>query len=167
MANIEYDLNKDLSTALAEMQANVEFTEFNELRENEIIVLACVRIRMDDDGETQPCKGDVVMLKKVTPLEKLFITKKPHYFMVVDHHAWTNAHETARAAMLHRGLMRIAVEKGETGIKLGMRKPDIAEFTATVRRFGAFSDVLCDLRDAFRSSAHRLVPAVDNNEESR
>jgi hypothetical protein len=167
MPSTDYDLDQDLQKILSEVIADTNFTEFNDLRDLGISVLPCVRVRMDKDGETQPCKGDPVTVKKVGPVERLFIPKKPHFIMIVDFGTWSTANIKIQKAMLHRGLMRIAAEKTDEGVKVSTRKPDIVEFTATVARFGAFSDNLLNLREAFRNSTHRIMPTMADEEQEQ
>jgi len=169
MPNTDYDLDSALDDEVASMIEDATYSEFDDLRELGIVVLPCMRVRMDKDGETQPCKGEPTTIKRVGPLERLFMTKKPHFLLVMDYGAWSAANEERRRIMLHRGLMRIAVEKTEEGTRLGTRKPDIVEFTRTVERFGAYTEELLSLREAFRKSAHRILPtveAVDNAEDN-
>jgi hypothetical protein len=165
MPSTEYDFDKELSDMLEDMIADTNFSEFNELRDLAIVVLPCVKVRMDKDGETQACKGDPVTVKKVGPVERIFMTKKPHFLVVVDYGAWGEANEKIRQAMLHRGLMRIVAEKTDDGMKIGTRKPDIVEFTMTVERFGAFNEHLLNLREAFRNSTHRIMPVIGEAED--
>jgi len=169
MASIEYDLDKELEQETASMIEDEAYSEFENLRELGIVVLPCMRVSMDKDGETKPCKGEAASIKRVGPVERLFMTKKPHFLLVVDYGAWSDADEQKRRVILHRGLMRITAEKNDDGLCLGTRKPDIVEFTRTVERFGAYTEQLLNLREAFRNSAHRILPtveAVDNSADN-
>jgi len=161
MANTDYDLDKDLERELADMIADESMNEFAPLRDLAVTVLSCVKVRMDKDGNTEPCKGDPVAVKKVDPVSRMFMPKKPHFLVVVDFGAWSDADERQRKILAHRALIRIAAEKTDEGMKLGMKKPEVLEHTATVARFGAFSDSLLNMREAFRNSAHRLLPQVE------
>ncbi len=165
MPNIEYDMDKELEHDVASMIEDATLSEFEDLRELGIIVLPCMRIRMDKDGETQPCTGEPVSVKRVGPVERLFMSKKPHFILVVDYGTWNAADEQRRKIMLHRGLMRLVVEKTDDGIHLSTRKPEIVEFIRTVERFGAYTEQLLNLREAFRNSANRILPTVVAEEE--
>lgn len=161
MANSDFDFDKDLERELAAMIADESLSEFGPLRDLALTINPIVRVRMDKDGNTEKCSGDPVTVKKVGPAERMFMPKKPHFIVIVDYGTWTEADERQRKIIMHRGLMRIAAEKTDEGMKIGMRKPDVLEFTTTVARFGAFNDPLLDLREAFRNSAHRLLPQME------
>jgi hypothetical protein len=161
MANTDYDLDKDLEREMVGMVADETLSEFGPLRDLAIVILSCVKVRMNKDGETEACSGDPVAVKKVGPAERLFMPKKPHFIVSVDYGTWDAADERQRKIIVHRALMRIAAEKTDEGMKVGMRKPDILEFTTTVARFGAYNDPLLTLREAFRNSAHRLIPQME------
>ena len=161
MPKIDYDIDKELGEAVTEMIGDAAYSEFNDLRELGIVVLSCMRVRMDKNGETLPCKGEPVTTKRVGAIERLFIPKKPHFILVVDYGAWRSANEQVRKAMLHRGLLRIVAEKTDEGIKLSTRRPDIVEYTRNVERFGAYTEALLNLREAFRNSAHRILPICE------
>jgi Putative phage metallopeptidase len=165
MSNVEYSEDVDLTAAVNKMVADSLITEFKPLRDLHIVIKPCLRVRLDKDGQTQPCKGIPVKLKRVSPIERLFIRDRAHFILVVDYHAWETGNEKSRGALIHHALMQIAAEKSEDGIKISTRKPDIVEFTATVERFGAFSDVLLNLREAFRRSPSRLMPVSEPHVE--
>ena len=165
MANIEYDMDKELEHDVASMIEDATLSEFEELRELGIVVSPCMRVRMNPDGEAQPCTGEPVSVKRVGPVERLFMPKKPHFLLVVDYGAWSAVDEQRRKTILHRGLMRIVVEKTDDGIHLSTRKPDIVEFIRTVERFGAYTEQLLNLREAFRNSINRILPTVEAVEE--
>ena len=165
MPNTEYDMDKELEHDVASMIEDAALSEFEALRELSIIVLPCMRIRMDKDGESQPCTGEAVSAKRIGPVERLFMPKKPHFILVVDYGAWSAADEQRRKIMLHRGLMRLVAEKDDDGIHLSTRTPEIVEFIRTVERFGAYTEQLLNLREAFRNSANRILPTVVAVEE--
>lgn len=165
MASTDYDLDKALDSLIEEMVTDPNYSEFNNLRDLGVSVVACLKVRMDADGESQPCKGDPVTLKKVGAVERLFMSEKPHYMLIVDFHAWDTSDQRRRMAMIHRGLMRISADRTEQGVKLGTRKPDVVEFTRTVERFGAFSDTLLNCREAFRNSMHRILPKIETDDD--
>ncbi len=154
---LEYEVNKELSNALKDLLDDDSMTEFTNIREHEVIILPCMKIKTDKDGESQESPGEVVQMKKVSPLHRVFI--EAHYIMVVDYYGWTHAKSTDhQKAMLHKALMRVEVDKDDGGnLKFSARAPDVVEFRATVVRFGAYTEPLLDMREAFKLAVPTFV----------
>jgi hypothetical protein len=152
----EYIQDKEIANAVTDMLGDTEFTEFAPLRDSEVKIESCVCVRTNQEGEDQPPKADPVSLKKVSPVEKVFVDLD--YILVVDNSAWKTANtDQAQSAIIHRGLMKIQVEQSEKGLKLATRKPDIVEFSETVVRFGTYNQPLKTLKEAFTLAAKRLA----------
>lgn len=152
----EYVQDKEISDAVTDMLGDDVYNEFDAIRNSEIKIEACLCVRTTKEGEDAPCKGEPVVLKKVGKVERVFLDTD--YILVVDNSAWKEANsEVAQLAMLHRALMHIDVTENEGNFKLGKRKPDVVEFSATVGRFGAYKESLLCLREAFTLSAKQLA----------
>ena len=152
----EYVTDKEISDAVTDMLADDVYNEFDAIRNSEINIDACLCVRTNNEGEEQPCKGEPATLKKVGKLEKVFLDTD--YILVVDNTAWKEANSTvAQLAMLHRALMEIDITENEGKFKLGKRKHDVREFSATIGRFGAYKESLLCLREAFTLSAKQLA----------
>lgn len=139
----EYEQNQQLDELVA---AVLEEQEFGPLRDHGVKIASCLKIKMDDNDEYVPSTGDPVQLKKVGPPFLAFIDY--NYVLVFDAFAWNN-HSHRRAASIHKALMRIKLRVTDSGvIKLGTRAPEIQEFTATLRRYGAYNEELAALMRA-------------------
>jgi len=161
--NIEYSFDGELDDAVASM---LQKREFKNIVDVGVKIAACMLVRVDADGNTQPPKGSPIRMMKVSPLHRLLMDKKPHYLLVMDYHWWNEAEDRARRAMLHHGLCYIEAQKAEGNeLVLKMRKPDFVLFTATVSRYGAWSEVMDELADAFASKPGRFLPATEEAEE--
>lgn len=152
----EYVESKELTNALTDFLGELEYTEFNPIRDTELKIQICLVVRQNAEGEDVPPKGDPVALKKVTPLERVYIDAD--YILTVDNYAWNHAKtKQEQDAMLHRGLMQIDIQSTEKGVKLKTRKPEIREFSATVGRFGAYHERLINFKDTFELAGKALV----------
>jgi hypothetical protein len=94
-------------------------------------------------------------LKKVRPVERSIVDTD--YIVIVDNSAWSEANEVQRKAIIHRGLMKINIEVGESKIKVGTRKPDVVEFTETIVRFGAYRERILNLREAMTLASKQVA----------
>jgi hypothetical protein len=155
---IEYSISENtLQEYLDEMVSDMSLAEFAPLRDNKIKVLACTKVKVQEEEE-QPCSGDPVSVKKVSDLHRVFIDG--HYIVVVDHYTFNHLNDLQLKALLHSALMHISVETTESGIKLGTRKPDIRVFQATINRFGAYTDALLGLRECLIAAGKRFADMV-------
>jgi|688.fasta_scaffold165520_2 hypothetical protein len=133
----EYEQNTELDGLV---QRVLSEPDFSSLVTHEVSITSCLKIKMNEDSEYVASKGDAAQLKKVGPPFSAFIDK--HYIVVFDAYAWHNF-PNRREAAIHKALMRISVRLTDSGeIKFGNRTPDVQEFTATVRRYGQYSDEL-------------------------
>jgi hypothetical protein len=161
---IEYSINKGLQDALSSMLCDMSLAEFTPLRDSGIKVLACTKVKFQDEEE-QPCSGDPVSVRKVSDLHRVFIDG--HYLLVADQYTFSHSNELQLKALLHSALMRISVENTESGLKLGIRKPDIMAFQATINRFGAYTDALLGLRDCLVTASKRFANMVTTESTER
>jgi hypothetical protein len=157
----EYTESSELHEALTDMLADPFYTEFNPLREHEVKITSCLRVRHNKDGEDIPPAGDPTTLKKVTELEKLYLDAD--YIVVIDNYSWNNAKSKLdQNALLHQCLMRIEIEVTEKGILKKTKKPDVIMFSATAGRFGPLDDKQINLREMLtlgaKEAAKRLGP---------
>lgn len=158
----EYANDKEVENAVTDMLADDAYNEFDPLRNHEVKINTCIVVRTTKEGEDVPCKGDPVVLKKISPLEKLFIDAD--YILVVNNSAWKSASSTiVQQAMLHKGLMKINVEAVDGGATLSVRKPDVVEFSATMNRFGPYTDNLISLRETFVSAGKKLAKSLNSS----
>jgi hypothetical protein len=139
----EYEPNQQLETLVAEVMNE---PDFHSLVEHEVKVASCLKIKMNEDEEYVQSSGDAAQLKKVGPPFTAFIDQ--NFILVFDAYAWNNFPQR-RSAAIHKALMRVKLKITDSGdIKLGTRAPDVQEFTATLRRYGAYNDELTALMRA-------------------
>lgn len=139
----EYEPNQQLEQLVSEVLSE---PDFHSLVEHEVKVASCLKIKMNDDEEYVQSPGDAAQLKKVGPPFTAFIDQ--HFILVFDAYAWNNFPQR-RSAAIHKALMRVKLKISDSGdIKLGTRAPDVQEFTATLRRYGAYNDELTALMRA-------------------
>ena len=139
----EYECSSELSAVVEEVLGE---PEFEALGSHNIKITSCLKIKTDGDGEPVKSKGDAAQLKKVGPPFSAFIDKQ--FIIVFDSYHWLNFVQR-RAAAVHKALMRIKVQVKDNGdISVGTRQPDVQEFTATLRRYGAYNDELAVLMQA-------------------
>lgn len=151
----EYVRDQEMQDAVTDMLTKESFAEFNPIREHEVKIEVCSCVRTTKEGENAEAKEEPVMLKKIGPLEKVFVNAD--YIIVVDNSAWAEANEIQRNAIIHRGLMKINIEVKEGKIKVGTRKPNIVEFTETIVRYGTYREPLLNLREAMTLASKQVV----------
>ena len=150
----EYSVEKELTEAVDAIVNDKQFTELSLLPMAK--VKACFRIRMGEDGETVPSKGPAAVLRKVSPVDKVFMRDPSAYILVVDYHAWKNI-GAKQTSMLHEALQAANVENKDGELKIGApHKPDITAYSKNIRHFGAWNNMLLDLRETLRTSKPRL-----------
>lgn len=164
---IEYFQDDAFTDSVVALISDKLYTEFNPLREQAVKFLCAFVLRTSSEGEEEATTGDPVVIKKVSPADRVFIDG--HYKLYADKHRWDAASDVAQLAMLHRALMRIDVAVDEEkGVHFGTRKPDVVEFQATVVRFGAWHESLVVLRNNLQAAqakkAARLQPAGEERE---
>lgn len=158
--HIEYTVEDDLNDALADCLSSSP--KFSLLRDN-LKIVGCYVVRMDENEQTVPGKGEPIMLKKVPADMQVFMKPKAHFIVVVDYHFWNHTPAHERTSLLMRALMRITVEKVDDGLKIGTRKYDVQDFVANVQANGAYTEPLRELREALTRRAIDMVqssPAV-------
>jgi len=148
----EYDVSEKFEKVFKKVLENKSYVEFNPIREQELTIHCLVAVKTNNEAEPLEINPPVV-LKKVPPEFK--VLTKGHYYIRICNYFWEHASDTEVEAAIHRALMGIQVDKNpKTGkISLKKRKPDVVEYRATVNRYGAYSEVLIDFRDAFKASA--------------
>lgn len=156
----EYAEDKGLSEAVTGLLADQSLHPLALLRDHEVKIECCLCIRTNKEGDIVAGKGDPVKVKKVSPVEQVFLDCD--YILVVDNHAWTTSNSEVKSqAMLFDALMRIDVQPAdEGGCKKKTRKPTVSAFRETIAYFGAYTDDLIDLRDAFGHGAKRVAEAL-------
>ena len=159
----EYIPDDELTKAVSGLLTDEKLPELQALRENEVIILCCMKVVMDEDGETEPPTGGPVKLKKLSDLERLFIQDNAHYILTMDYHFWKEANERQQMARLFDALMDIKPEKTDAGLKLKKRQPGIEmKHPQTYGYFGAFDEPALVLRDAMKDVGRRLKDFVDD-----
>lgn len=131
--------------------------DFAPLRDHEVRVKSCLKIRLDDDEQPVPYKGDPVTLHRCSPVQKIFM--EADYYLIADY-GWFSSSGTAMAP-LHKALMRIHVKVGQEKVTLATRSPEIQEFTATIRRYGPWTDQIRSLINAAVETAD-IVSGIEN-----
>jgi len=153
----EYVTDDELTKAVSALLGNEGLPKLSALRENEVVILCCMKVRMDDNGETQPPKGNPVKLKKLSDLERLFVEGNAHYILTMDYHFWKNANEQQQMAHLYDELRTIKPEPSEKGLALKKWEPTVnVKFADTIEYFGAFDDETLQLRNAMKNVSKRL-----------
>jgi hypothetical protein len=146
---VEYEKDEKLEAMVADLVTNPAYAEFSLLRQHHVKLISCLKVKMDENDEPIKPKGELVELKKQSPLHQVLLDA--HYIVVFDYYTWVNpsASESFKKAMIHRALMKINVKDNEEGVvSFGIRRPDVTEFQATVVRFGPFTDELKEFKDA-------------------
>lgn len=137
--HIEYSTEKELDDAVQELLTN----DPHGLAIAEHVKLAaCFVVRMDDDDTTQPGKGDPVTIKKVPPDMKCLMRPKADFLLVVDYHFWQTAADAVKRGYMGQAISRIKVERGEKGVKIGMRKYDLVTNLSVIKHHGLFTENL-------------------------
>lgn len=158
----EYVTDDELTKAVSGLLSNEE-VPLADLRDNGVIILCCFKIRMDDDGETEPPKGSPVKLKKLSDLERLFVTDNAHYILTMDYHFWKNSNQQQQLATLFDLLMDIKPEASEAGLKLSKRDSDVPfRHAATVQLFGSWNEAVLLVRESFKNVGGRLKDFMDD-----
>jgi len=157
----EYVTDEELTNAVSQLLTTVP--QLKALRDCDVVILCCMRVRMDDNGETEQPKGCPVKLKKLSDLERLFVEGNAHYILTMDYHFWKNSNERQHTAQLFDELMGIKVETSETGLKLKKRDATVTvRHVETVELFGAFDDPTLALREAMKNVGKRMKDFVDD-----
>jgi hypothetical protein len=155
----EYELDEGLTAKIQSLIDNPELAEFSLLRQFAIKVEGCLKVRLDKHGEPLPSKGKKVEVKKTPAVFSLLV--QPQYVVVVDYGFWIDqmVSEVHKKALLHHALMQLNVEPTTDGKKLGIRKPDVIEFAATAKRYGAWTSELATFRQIL-ADFPRNLPSV-------
>src|SRR5574343_237548 len=149
---VEYELNTGLDEMVQSIANDPRFPEFSPLREHEVKLKSCLKMKLDQNDEPVPPVGEMAELKKQGQIHQLFL--QAHYILVFDYFTWVNpsASDNLKRAIIHRALMRIKIKETTAGISFGTRRPDINEFQATVLRFGAWNNELAAFKAALLES---------------
>jgi hypothetical protein len=173
----EYEADAELSDMVTLQLDTPELKELQSLRDNEVAILSCVRIRMKDD-EDVPCKGKPAKIKKLGDVERLFVDNHAHYVLVMDRHFWKHANKRQQMANVFDALMDIQAEMTESGLKLKKRPSDV-DFShmATINYFGPYNENTLNLFEAYSNTSYRLkefvegiklmVPTLSDEDESK
>lgn len=152
---VEYELSTEIQESVDEMLWSTDYTEFGDLRTNEIGVSCATKIKMNPaDLEIQPAPGPAVKLVKLNDAARLYTDKR--FVIVVDAYFWRHASDAEKLIALHKALMQIQVDRQDDNVRVKTRRPDVQEFSATIARFGptlAFQRILQVLQSASREVA--------------
>jgi hypothetical protein len=156
---IEYSINAQFQKDVEAVMQSPKFTEFKLMRELEVRIMPVICTHTNNDDEHVQGKGSPMSCKKLSPLYQLLTDH--HYILIGDYYFWTHADERRRDAAIHSALYSINVERSKAGaIKLKTRKPDINEHSATITRFGAYTEPLENCLEAFKQSAKLFASSV-------
>ena len=157
----EYVIDEELTNTVSVMLNTIP--KLQALRDNSVIILCCMKVRMDDDGETEPPKGGPVKLKKLSDLERLFVDGNAHYILTVDYHFWKNSNQKQQWKKLFDMLMDIQPEPTDKGLKLKKRAPTCdTKHVETYELFGACDDASLAVWDAMKNSGGRMKDFLDS-----
>jgi hypothetical protein len=149
----EYEVNAQFASDVQAVLAKRIYTEFSQIREQEIKILTEICTRTNEDGEHLECKGNPITCRKIPP--QFQTLTDGHYLVVGDYYFWTHASDDQKNAAIHRALSAIDVGLDKKGrIKLKTKKPEIQEFRTTITRFGAWNEPLVDAKEALKISAN-------------
>ena len=141
----EYVIDGAIQSAMAKLMADVTIAELKPLRDSLARIKSCTLVKTNKDGD-YVVGGEPAEAKKVSSLHGVFIDCD--FILVVDYCTWNSTvTERQREAILFSGLQSIGVEVKEEGIKFSKVKPDIREFTTTVRRYGLYNEALTGIKD--------------------
>lgn len=148
---IEYSPDDAMTEAVTEMVGNADYEEFAPIREQELVFLVGAMRKTNKDDEAEPTAGEPVVVRKVAAADAIFMAG--HYKVYIDGFRWDEANDLQRQAMLHRGLLRVEVEKTDKGnIVLGLAKPDAMVWQRNIERFGAWEENLILLRNNLQNA---------------
>jgi hypothetical protein len=151
----EYVEDKEMTDAVVEMLGELSYTEFNLIREHEVKIEVRSCVRVDKNGENAKPKADSVAVKRISDADKTVVDTD--YIFIVDNSAWAEANELQRSAIIHKGLMKIEIEADEGGIKFKTKKPNVVEFTATISRFGAYTEPMLVMQEALTLASKQVA----------
>ena len=139
----EYVEDAGLNDALRVILTNVELAEFSPIRDAKLKIIPFLKVKINKEGEHQPCKGLPAQAKKVSDLHRA-AGIDADYLLVVDYYAWNHPKginpQITMDAMLHHALKTIKIEVKEGKPKFGKNDPDIEIFLDTIKRCGAFCE---------------------------
>lgn len=155
----EYVTDEELTNTVTAMLSSIP--QLEPLRDNSVVILCCMKIRMDDEGETEPPKGSPVKLKKLSDLERLFVEGNAHYILTMDYHFWKTADMKQQWKGIFDELMDIQPEPTEAGLKLKKRAPTVPnKHVETYELFGACDDATLAVRNAMKNVGGRIKDFV-------
>ncbi len=139
----EFTQDNELDAAVKAIIEGSKSPALNPIRNNELKIVAVMKVRTNKDGEHEPNPGPPAKLVKVPDMWKLFTDA--HYLIVVDYYCFH--HSNARDAFIFNALCEVEVKAKDGEIKLATKKPEIQVFAATLQEYGAFDDILLGLRE--------------------
>lgn len=140
---VEYTQDKDLTALVKEIIDDEANAALAQVRQQELKIEAVLKVRTNTDKEHEPNPGPPAKVQKVNDLWKLFTDA--HYVLVVDYFFFTNAKNVE--AMIFNALCEIDVKSVQGQIKLATKKPEIQVFAATLKRYGAFDEILQEMKE--------------------
>jgi len=134
----EYEPDTGLNAAITTVLSERKFAEFKPLNDQNIKVLAFLKVTTNSEGDHTPCKGCPVKVQKVSDLNRA-AGIDADYIILVDYYAWNHPKGVnpvdTQEAMLHHALKMIKVEVKDGKVKKGKNEPEIVEFADTVTRY--------------------------------
>lgn len=139
----EFVQDNELDAAVKAIIEGSKNPALNPIRDNELKIVAIMKVRTNKEGEHEPNPGPPAKLVKVPDMWKLFTDA--HYLIVVDYYCFH--HSNARDAAIFNALCGVEVKAKDGVIKLATKQPEIAVFAATVQEYGAFDEILLGLKE--------------------
>jgi hypothetical protein len=161
----EYIPDDGVVKALTAMLDPEQYPEFAAISQNSIKIGCCLRMRTNKEGELQECKGEPVVTKRIGAAERLY--SQVDAIIIVDAYTWQSGNERQALALLHRGLSRLQIESEDGVAKCKARKPDVVEYSGTVKRFKEASfcyDSLCEMFHFVTESVSGQLETISQEE---
>lgn len=161
MANkIEYITEPELTDLVSDVLTNENYADLKSLRQNDVVILSCMKIHMDDNSEYVKCKGNPVALKKVGDMERIFMTDSAHFILVFDMGVWEGSSATERKYHVYRTLVAMSAEMKGEKLVFTKHKPDVVEHLSTLTLFSGKVENLRNLEAIFGTAAQTTVTMI-------
>lgn len=152
--HVEYSVERELTDEFGLILA--ENPRFFSLKEK-LVIAPVFLVRMDEDGTSQPGKGQRVAIKKVPPEMQVLIKTTPNFVLVVDYHWWGEASPQERRGNITKVLSRIRFEESEDGIKTGLQAWDVQEMFSNLEHSGVYDEATLRLKEVMSKATSQLV----------
>lgn len=143
MSKVEFYEDKELNAVVAAIISDPTNHALDAIRKQELKVVPLMKSKVNNDGEHEANSGPPAKIIKVNDMWKLFT--EAHYILVVDYYFFN--HFNNRDAGIFNALCEVDVKAKDGEVTLATKKPEIQLFAATIQKYGAFDEVLLELRE--------------------